>query len=375
MKRTWTKSEKLLWAAPLLFLFVAGTMTFGGQIVRHALGWPIVLMTTPDTYIRSMALSRNGELLATGGARNGKNGTWKEGSGKVHLWNARTGKPLAEIEPVYTRDAKGFTNGWDIEALTFSPDAKQIGFSRVVENWTLYDVATQKSLWTFPKFVSEAEFSRDGRSIVLSSGEKLWVVDASNGKVRTQWKRRGPSNSRDVDLSPDGKFVACIGPYDNDDPIEIYSAANGKLLHRIPSKNTTSVKFSSDSTRLIAASSLGNYNSSENYKDFAPIRCYDLTSNIVLWTTKAQKFDLKTYQNQQFCDAIFSPDDCTIAAYQYMKGKVLLLDSVTGAIKATRSIGMSSPTRIFVPPALAFSPDGKRLFARGDNAILFWDLS
>ena len=380
MKRAWTRSEKLLWAAPLCFGLIAAAVTFGPQLAARLLGWPQILMTTPDTLLRSMALSRNGEVLAAGGSKyDPTKKAWGSGSGTVHLWNARTGKPLTAIAPVYTRNARGVTTGFDIESLALSPDARQIGISRVSANWALYDVDTRKTLWSFPHLVQDAEFSRDGRWIVLSAYKKIWVVNASSGKVRTQWKRSGSSNSDDVDFSPDGKLVAIIGPYDDDDPIEIYSAENGKLLHRISSKNTVSVKFSPDSTRLIAASSGGNYYPGENYKDFAPLRCYNLTTNTVLWTTwitksKSQKFDVSFYLNEQFCDAIFSPDGHTIAAYQQRKGKVFLLDSATGAVKTTRSTGLAKPTSIFVPPGLAFSPDGKRLFARGKNAVVYWDL-
>lgn len=63
-----------------------------------------------------------------------------------------------------------------------------------------------------------------------------------------------------------------------------------------------------------------------------------------------------------------------LSAKRNMKGKVLLLDSTTGKIETTLSMGRGTGSTFFVPPALAFSPDGKHLFARGKNAILFWDL-
>jgi len=52
----------------------------------------------------------------------------------------------------------------------------------------------------------------------------------------------------------------------------------------------------------------------------------------------------------------------------------VLLDTTTGRQKETRRIPASQKSNSILPDALAFSPDGKRLFARGADAILFWDL-
>ena len=63
-----------------------------------------------------------------------------------------------------------------------------------------------------------------------------------------------------------------------------------------------------------------------------------------------------------------------VAAYQYLKGRVFLLDSLTGAIQTSFHLGSAARTNFYVPPGLMFSPDGKRLFARGKSEVLFWDL-
>ncbi len=56
------------------------------------------------------------------------------------------------------------------------------------------------------------------------------------------------------------------------------------------------------------------------------------------------------------------------------EGKVFLLDSETGAIKTTLELGRAARSGFFVPLGLVFSLSGKRLFARGRDAILFWNL-
>jgi WD40 repeat protein len=78
-----------------------------------------------------------------------------------------------------------------------------------------------------------------------------------------------------------------------------------------------------------------------------------------------------------FCDAIFSPDGRLVAAYNCLEEKVFVLDSATGEIKTSRELGPAarpsggdSSTLL----NLTFSPDGKRLFLRGSNAVLYLDL-
>jgi WD40 repeat protein len=379
MKRAWTREEKWLWATPLLLGVVAAGLTVVPGVARRALGWPESLMTASGTHIRSMALSRNGDTLAAAGSMHTQTG-WKRGSGTVYLWNARTAKQLTTIAPVYNRDSKGFTDGFDIYALTLSPAAKQIGFARAVENWALYDVATQKQLWRFSSFISDAEFSRDGRFIALFGDSHISIVSARDGQVRAKWKGGGPTNSQDLAWSPSGTLVASIGPYQADSPIELHRADNGKIVRRIKEAQTISgetvgsVAFSPDSKRLIIAASVGNYSSTDNFSVFAPVRCYDASTGKLLWEVKAPAFGGADGSHSSFCDAIFSPDGRVVAAYQYNEGKVFLLDSATGAIKTTLQLGRAERTNFYVPPGLAFSPNGKRLFARGKEAVLFWDL-
>ena len=375
MKRAWTRSEKWLWPAPLLFGVIAGAATFGPNVVSRLLGWPQVLMTTPDTEILAMALSGNGEILAAGGTRyDFAKKRSPQGSGEVHLWNARTGKPLTAMAPVYTRDSRGFWQGSEIESLTLSPDAKQIGIGRRSANWTLYDIATQKLLWAFPGSIQHAEFSRDGRVIVLSSYRQTWVVNSIDGKVRTQWKRVGGSNSQDVALSPDGKLVAIIGSSTDDDPIEFHRADNGKFVRRTPAADADSVAFSSDGKRLVTAGSITYPESIVNTDIYAPVRCYDVATGKLIWDVKKSAIDRNKTSGTSFCGAIFSPDGHTVAVYRNFQNKVFLFDSDTGKVKTTFSAEKPTNTGMSRPPALAFAPDGKRLFARGKNAILFWDL-
>lgn len=380
MKRPWSRSEKLLWLSPLLIGAFIAVVFYGPQIMRRALGLPAKLHTARDTQIRSMALSANGDLLAAAGALRGR----KRGSGTIYIWNARTSQWVGTIPPVYKKDKLLGTTGFDIYGLTFSPDAKYVGFSRVSQNWELYDVATQNLIWRFNNFVSDAQFSPDGLWVALSGYNQIAIVRASDGQLRTVCKTN-PTNSKHIAWSPDGKLVASIGSYDKGNPIEFHSASNGKLVKQIKSdqgfsgdtkETVASVNFSPDGKFLVSASSLGQRSSLDNEKieKFAPIRLYDVSSGLVVWEIKTTTLGGTKDNPNSICDAIFSPDGRTIAAYEYRAGKVFLLDSATAAINKTLTIGNAERSTFFVPPGLKFSPDGKRLFVRGKEDILFWNL-
>ncbi len=395
MKRSWTRGEKLLLATPLLVGLLIAVALWGPSVARdaarRATGAPQQWMTTPDAMIRSMALAGNGEILAAGNVITDKNG-WKRGSGTVYLWNARTGAPLKPFAPVYTRRKTGASrDGFDIYALALSPDAISIGFARATDNWELYDVKTRRKLWRFSQFIEDAEFSRDGKIIALSSGyddNSIYIVDAKTGRVRVRWKRQGSSNSRHIALSPDGQWLASIGPAGSPDWSAPYKPANPILLHRVSDgklvrsistgqglagETVASVAFSPDGKQLVSASSLNRY-SDEDLTKFAPLHCYDAGTRRLQWQVGASAVGGADNRHIHFCDAVFSPDGRAIAAYQYVAGRVLLLDSATGATKQTRSLAGGTAASFFVPPGLAFAPDGKRLFVRGKNAVLHWDL-
>ncbi len=367
------RGEKWLWAAPVLFGGLAFGMTFGPNAARRSMGWPQPLETVPDSQMRSMALSGNGEILAGSSTITEKKG-WKRGSGTLYLWDARTLMRLPSFPPVYTRDKTGFTNGFDLYAVALSPDAKRVGFSRVIGDWTLYEVGTQKMVWRFPQFVSDAQFSKDGKKIALSGEKFLFLVASENGKVLSKSKRSGTSNSKDLSLSNDGALIANIGPYNWNDPIEIHRTRDQKLLRRINSKGAVSVRFSPDDKSIVVAASVGNYSSTDVFQLFAPVRCYDVATGKPKWEVKAAALGGADGLHSAFCDAIFSLDGRTVAAYQYQNGQIFLLSSATGAVKKILSLGRNERSNFFVPPGLAFSPDGKRLFARGRNAVLVWDL-
>ncbi len=380
MKRKWTRGEKWLWATPVLVGVFAAAVMWGPTLARRAVGLPQVWTTTPETYIRSMALSANGEILAAAGMRDKRDNKnfYLSGSGTIYLWNARTGERLESIAPVYNRVGSG---GWDVYALKISPDARQIGFSRVGEKkWTLYDLATRKPLWRFNKLIEDAEFSPDGRFIALSVDGVVTIVNASDGRTRTQWTHKADVWSPDIAWSPDNRWVANINL---GDVVELHQASDGKLVRRfhtpyaLSDKKVMSMAFSPDGRRLVTACLrfTNSINSDDDYTKVAPLHCYDTTTGKLLWEIKTPALGKADKMHASFCDAVFSPDGRTIAAYQQQVGQVFLIGSATGAILSERKLDRANSTNFHVPPGLLFAPDGKRLFVRGKNAVVVMDLN
>ena len=136
----------------------------------------------------------------------------------------------------------------------------------------------------------------------------------------------------------------------------------------------SSVDFSPDGKRLVSASTLGSWAKSSDFSAFASVRCWDVSTGKRLWQVKTPVLGGTSGDHAIVCDALFSPDGRFVAAYQNRQSQVFLLDGATGRVKATQSLGQEQ-TELGSPSALAFAPNGKRLFVRGKNAILFWDLA
>lgn len=403
MKGKWTRGEKWLWAAPLLMLLGAVAVYFKERTPVLRVRLTQSFITERDTQIRSMALSGNGEILAAAGSVNGYvNGQkgWIYGkSGTIHLWNARTFEKLSPIPPVYKRDKRGFVYGFDVYALAVSPDAKYIGFSRVGENWGLYDLASRQRLWRFIQGVSDAEFSPDGKRIALSDSNQVFIVRSGDGHILTQWKRTDYANSPNITWSPDARLVAMIGASKSNNPIEIYRCDNGTFVRRIQKRQNikqktlpgagekqtpseiaveqhdtiTSINFSPDGNRLVAASTLGSFSSNVNNREYAPIRCFDVATGKLVWQLTTADFGRADASTAAFCHARFSPDGHVVAAYQFLDSRVYLLDAKTGTILKSRRFGAGGESTLFVPPGLLFSPDGSRIYVRGKDRVWFWD--
>ena len=377
-RRRWTKSEKWLLFAPLLVGVFAGAMNYAPKIFGKMRGNPdFVLKTAPGVTLTSIALSRDGaSLVATGfGATIPQNGD-------IWIWNARN-LQLRARWPGGPRNPNG---GWASRMpsqMAWSLDGKRLMFGRMSEPFQSVDVASRRVLWSWGRasYEDEIRLSPDGRLLFLpapargNNEESAYaLLDAATGKVRCRWSVRGFPGDPMVSFAPDGKTLASIGPrrgatkeswYVDGRDIEIRRVSDGHLLQTIASQWTRAVEFSPDCTRLLA------FGESEQNPGAgitgSRVVCFSLASKTPLWTYGRVGGDFP----QQ---AIWSPDGKSVAVAAGTNS-VLLLDSDTGAIKTTLRDPKSAPQRPSSLSSLIFSPDGKRLFARGKDAVLVWDLN
>ncbi len=268
--------------------------------------------------------------------------------------------------------------------LALSPDGKTICYSWGTSPFSAYDVATKKRKWASGFFSSfgAARFSGDGRLLVVSHAEGVGkgiaysVLNASTGRIVSQWRAAALyEDETALDFSSDGRFVVSVGSrtdspdykgglgHDGRD-VEIHDVQNGRLVRRIFCPWTTSVRFSPNGNQVVVVADSVRPNGGSFGKQ---IRCFDRKTGVLLWSYGAQRGD-------QWNTAIFSPDGTTVAVYQTRQPQtILLLNAQGGTLKYTLK-AQNRGDFILTPDSLAFSPDSKRLFARGKDAVLVWDL-
>jgi WD40 repeat protein len=175
---------------PALPVAVVALVLMNGSLEAAPPEYQLVLQAPPTTAVGSVAVSRDGALVASA-----------SGEGGVRLYDAKTGSLLRAI------------GGAGDRSVVFSPDGKSLtaaGFhmDKLVSLW---DVASGKRLRTF-------------------TGQTEWEADATA-------------------ISPDGKMLASSA---TDKQILVWDIATGKLLHQLKDQpyRVSALAFSPDSTTL-----------------------------------------------------------------------------------------------------------------------------
>jgi WD40 repeat protein/serine/threonine protein kinase len=200
-------------------------------------------------------------------------------------------------------------------------------------------------LWAHDKPATHAEFSPDGRRVLVASGARVWLWDVATGKAVTEPLAHGGDVTHAA-FSPDGKRVATAG---QDGTARVWDAATGKLLAG-PLKHSWvvwHVAFQPGGRLLLTAS--GD----------ATARVWDLSSTPP--TFRAIQHDKGVRY------AAFSPDgkrvvtastDHTARVWESATGK-----PVGAPLKHDKEVWHA-----------AFSPDGKRVAtASEDRTARVWD--
>lgn len=229
---------------------------------------PVTLVDTvwvqPTAYARSLAFSRDGALVASGGKRGGPASAPR----RIALWAAPDGALVDEFLPIPGSSGSllAYTNG-----LAFSGDGTHLvsthGTIDCYPNGPCGPSETYLIRWAVPDLAVVAyrqlntllptavQFSPDGADL---------AVGYANGEIRIHDQvtlaslallNAGESSNVSVEYSPDGALIASAG---SESVVRIWNAASGALLrtldHSTSSSNLEepiSVAFSPDGQTLV----------------------------------------------------------------------------------------------------------------------------
>ncbi len=128
----------------------------------------------------TLAMSRDGKLLASGAVK----------KADVVLWDAETGKELRRFK---------FGGTGNLGALAFAPDGKAVAVGGMTGTVELRDVKTGAEIRTFEeppdrRRINGLSFSSDGKLLAVASGaDKVAVFDAATSKLVAELK--GPEGA------------------------------------------------------------------------------------------------------------------------------------------------------------------------------------
>jgi WD40 repeat protein len=196
--------------------------------------------------VDAVAFSPDGSVLAVG-----------DDMGFASLWDARTGRRLAEL-----RDRRVS----EVGSLAFSPDGRMLasaGYDGVVDIW---DTATGKTTATtrLPGLASNAEQRSAGVTVIFSPGGRtLTIGDGGSGVYRWDLAtgRRArvmtwagcPGEAWDVTFSPGAGLAATLGTGPHSGRVCVWNVGTGALVATITDPagySAASVAFRPDGKEL-----------------------------------------------------------------------------------------------------------------------------
>ncbi len=247
----------------------------------------------------------------------------------------------------------------DRGSFLFSPDGKQIVSSTKESLW-ISDAATGKLLWRFDFDFDQVSIRTScryvGDSIIWAgmSAERIIAVqtiDTAAGRLRRRLRIKEPTGAFNQTLSPDGKRLA----WPRRDEIRLYDTTTGEMVQHISHKGIPGWSI-----------------------DFAPdgksIALNDLSDTIFLYDTATGKLirEMKRPGDSRM-QVFFSPDGRFLASIPQRppaeKGEVSIWSVKDGkeVHRWTHPFALSM--------SATFSPDGKRV-AVGDSrwGLVLWDV-
>lgn len=329
------------------------------------------LFTETFGLVLSMALSPDGQLLATGTA-----------SGEIRLWQVQEGKQLFASEGhtdwigaiAFSSDNHTIASGsddqtirlWDartgnclkvltghtnrVKSITFAPNGKILastGKDQTIRLWNVKTGTCLKILREHSDRITSVAFNPDGTKLISGSHDqtiRLWDVETGNC---TQSLSNEGHRINSVALNPDGNCIAA----GDDRSVSMWDITTGQRLKTFMGHSDLihSVVFSPNGQILASGS------------EDRTIRLWDVNTGQCLQILSEHKGRIRSI--------VFSPD-----------GRILVSSSDDQTIRFWE-VTNGYPLKIlqghkYRIKSLAFSPDGETLISGGqDQAVRVWDLN
>jgi len=270
--------------------------------------------------------------------------------GLLEIWNVKTGALEASINT---------TEGRTPNAVAFSPKGSMLatagGTGGTVCIWDLKTGQLTASLNSAATvYAATVAFSPDGTKLAdcgytSDGGCIIEIWDVAKGEIIQSFKYAYDDPITSLEFSPDGKTLASAGQFLSGVEIDIWNVASGQLAASLSSAATggiNSVSFSPDGKTLVDGGT-------------------DMQSNEVVEIWDVSNLRLIAAPTMEYgCvySVAFSPSGSAFA--DSTQSGVELRSASTGKVIASLPL-ISADEGIY---SLAFSPDGKVLFA--DNGYL-----
>jgi WD40 repeat protein len=297
----------------------------------------------------TLSYSPDGKMLAAGTS-----------DGALQAWETATGKRLGLAEGL-----KG-----PISSIAFPGGDKVLAAG--VHEQSLFVLEARSGKQLSPKEVHTSairtvNFSRDGKTIYSAGADGLRVWETATGKStrHLEFPEGDPKFDRGPPmpiLSPDGKYVAAMSPYTRNE-LRMLEADTGRELFSVPLINSFGDALGSFSPdgKLFAASTRSLYAQVAEIV----LRVWDVESGLEVTA-------IKRAQSSQQNTVAFSRDGKYLAWASANPGanpcQIVMVELASG-----KEVFQVQRANNF-PTGLAFSPDGSRLAAVGqDGAVRLWE--